>query len=134
MLLSGGGSSGVTRAVDGRVVVHRDSICGGEHGTTCEHPESRSWLKNFTVTSPRHSSIIQKKSLTLTTAKSSRPTLKKRLRIPTHAGAEMPDETGSGVIRSLRENEKAPEFPGLSVPCRLEQGMPGGGGGNRTRL
>lgn len=53
-------------------------------------------------------------------------------RIPTRAGAEMPDETGSGVIRPLHENEKAPEFLGLSAPRRLVQGMPGGGGGNRT--
>ena len=42
----------------------------------------------------------------------------KATRVPTRAGAEMPDETGSGVIRPLHENEKAPEFLGLSAPRR----------------
>ena len=35
-------------------------------------------------------------------------------RNPTRAAAEMSDESGNGVIRPLRDNEKAPEFPGLS--------------------
>jgi len=60
----------------------------------------------------------------------------KATRIPTRASAEI-DEKGvkpsnDAVIRPLRENEKAPEFPGLSVPCMIVQGMPDGGGGNRT--
>ena len=38
----------------------------------------------------------------------------KATRIPTRAAAEMSDESGNGVIRPLRDNEKAPEFPGLS--------------------
>ncbi len=38
----------------------------------------------------------------------------KATRNPTRAAAEIGDETGNCVIRPLRENEKAPEFPGLS--------------------
>ena len=38
----------------------------------------------------------------------------KATRNPTRAAAEMSDESGNGVIRPLRDNEKAPEFPGLS--------------------
>ena len=34
----------------------------------------------------------------------------------TRASAEMPEIEGTPVIRPLRENEKAPEFPGLSRP------------------
>ena len=33
---------------------------------------------------------------------------------PTQQATETADETGNGVIRPLRDNEKAPEFPGLS--------------------
>ncbi len=40
-----------------------------------------------------------------------------------HNTAEMSEIDGKPVIRPLRENEKAPECPGLSVPCRLVQGM-----------
>lgn len=36
-------------------------------------------------------------------------------RIPTRTEAEMRDGTGNGVIRPLRDNEKAPENPGLSA-------------------
>ena len=56
----------------------------------------------------------------------------KATQIPTQTGAEIGDINGKAVIRPLRENEKAPEFPGLSVPGRLVQGLPVGGGGNRT--
>ena len=43
----------------------------------------------------------------------------KATRIPTRAGAEMSDETGNGIIRPLRDNEKAPEFPGPSASRRF---------------
>ncbi len=43
----------------------------------------------------------------------------KATRNPTRAAAEISDETGTGVIRPLRDNEKAPEFPGPSAACRL---------------
>ncbi len=56
----------------------------------------------------------------------------KATQIPTQTGAEKNEINGKPVIRPLRENEKAPEFPGLSVPCSLVQRFPGGGGGNRT--
>ncbi len=36
----------------------------------------------------------------------------------THTRAETSGETGNGVIRPLRENEKGPVFPGLSAPFR----------------
>ena len=36
----------------------------------------------------------------------------------THSGAEISEPDGKPVIRPLRDNEKAPEFPGLSVTCR----------------
>ncbi len=39
--------------------------------------------------------------------------------IPTQKGTEMAEPDGKTVIRPLRENEKSPEFPGLSVSCRL---------------
>lgn len=38
---------------------------------------------------------------------------------PTQNGTEMGETDGKPVIRPLRENEKSPEFPGLSVSCRL---------------
>ena len=38
---------------------------------------------------------------------------------PTQKGTEMGETDGKTVIRPLRENEKGPEFPGLSVSCRL---------------
>ena len=56
----------------------------------------------------------------------------KATQIPTQTGAEKNEIDGKPVIRPLRENEKAPVFPGLSVPCRLVQELPVGGGGNRT--
>ncbi len=56
----------------------------------------------------------------------------KATRIPTRALSEMPETEGNSVVRPMRENEKAPEFPGLSVPCMLVQGSSGGGGGTRT--
>ncbi len=34
----------------------------------------------------------------------------------THSGAEIGETEGKAVIRPLRENEKGPEFPGLSRP------------------
>lgn len=34
---------------------------------------------------------------------------------PTQRAAEMRDDAGKGVIRPLRENENAPDFPGLSA-------------------
>ena len=37
---------------------------------------------------------------------------------PTHSAAEMSELDGNTVIRPMRDNEKAPEFPGLSVTCR----------------
>ena len=36
----------------------------------------------------------------------------------THSGAEISEPDGNGVVRPLRDNEKTPEFPGLSVSCR----------------
>lgn len=45
-------------------------------------------------------------------------------RFPTRAPAEMPETNGKPIIRPLRENEKSPEFPGLSAACRLLHGMP----------
>ncbi len=60
----------------------------------------------------------------------------KATQIPTQSASEIEDKDVKPskpiVIRPLRENEKAPEFPGLSVPCRIVQGFSGGGGGNRT--
>lgn len=38
---------------------------------------------------------------------------------PTQSGTEMGETDGKPVIRPLRENEKGPEFPGLSASCRL---------------
>ncbi len=38
---------------------------------------------------------------------------------PTQKGTEMSETDGKPVIRPLRENEKGPEFPGLSVSCTL---------------
>ncbi len=58
--------------------------------------------------------------------------VKKAAHIPAHNPAEMVEIEGKLVVRPLRENEKAPEFPGLSVPCRDVQGRSGGGGGNRN--
>ena len=43
----------------------------------------------------------------------------KATRIPTRAGAEMSDETRNGIIRPLRDHEKAPEFPGPSASRRF---------------
>ncbi len=40
----------------------------------------------------------------------------KATRFPTRALSEMTEIEGTPVIRPLRENEKAPEFPGLSRP------------------
>ena len=37
----------------------------------------------------------------------------------THSAAEMSEPDGKPIIRPLRDNEKAPEFPGLSAACRL---------------
>ena len=37
----------------------------------------------------------------------------------THSAAEMSEPDGTSVMRPLRDNEKVPEFPGLSVTCRL---------------
>ena len=37
---------------------------------------------------------------------------------PTHSGTEMGEIQANSVVRPLRENEKAPEFPGLFVVCR----------------
>ena len=34
----------------------------------------------------------------------------------THSGAEISEPDGNVVVRPLRDNEKAPEFPGLSRP------------------
>lgn len=55
---------------------------------------------------------------------------------PTQTATEIEDNgvnrTESKVIRPLRGNENAPEFPGRSVPCRLVQRLSVGGGGNRT--
>jgi len=45
----------------------------------------------------------------------------KATQIPTQQAAEIADDSGKGVIRPLRDNEKAPDFPGLSdaaVACR----------------
>ena len=36
----------------------------------------------------------------------------------THSGAEISEPDGYAVVHPLRDNEKAPEFPGLSVSCR----------------
>ncbi len=36
----------------------------------------------------------------------------------THSGAEISEPDGNSVVRPPRDNEKAPEFPGLSVSCR----------------
>ena len=36
----------------------------------------------------------------------------------THSAAEINEMRGNGVVRLTRDNEKGPEFPGLSVPCR----------------
>ena len=38
---------------------------------------------------------------------------------PTQSGAEISELVGKPVIRPLRDNEKAPEFPRLSAACRL---------------
>ncbi len=38
---------------------------------------------------------------------------------PTQKGTEISEPDGKPVIRPLRDNEKAPEFPGLSAACRL---------------
>ncbi len=46
----------------------------------------------------------------------------KATRIPTRAPAEMVENVAKAVIRPLRENEKAPAFPGLSVPFRIMHG------------
>ena len=43
---------------------------------------------------------------------------------PTQSGTEMSESEGKPVIRPLRENEKAPEFPGLSAACRLLHNLP----------
>lgn len=48
------------------------------------------------------------------------------------SGTKMSEWTGRPVSRPLSENEKAPECPGLSAPCRMVQGMPIGGGGRRV--
>ena len=42
----------------------------------------------------------------------------------THSGAEIGETEGKAVIRPLRENEKGPEFPGLSAACRLLHSLP----------
>ena len=42
---------------------------------------------------------------------------------PTQSGAEIGESDGITVIRLLLENEKGPEFPGLSVPIRYMHGM-----------
>ena len=36
----------------------------------------------------------------------------------THSAAEMSEPDGNAVVRPLRDNEKALEFPGHSVSCR----------------
>jgi len=38
---------------------------------------------------------------------------------PTHSGTEMTESEGKPVIRPLSENEKGPEFPGLSTSFRI---------------
>ena len=38
---------------------------------------------------------------------------------PTQKGTEMSEPNGKTVIRPIRENEKGPEFPGLSASCTL---------------
>ncbi|MFM9959691.1 MAG: tyrosine-type recombinase/integrase [Planctomycetaceae bacterium] len=38
---------------------------------------------------------------------------------PTQSGTEMSESEGKPIIRPLRDNEKAPEFPGLSAACRF---------------
>ena len=42
---------------------------------------------------------------------------------PTQKGTEMSETDGNPVIRPLRENEKGPEFPGLSASCTLLRKM-----------
>ncbi len=42
----------------------------------------------------------------------------------THSAAEINELDGNRVIRPLRDNEKGPEFPGLSVPFPLVNSLP----------
>ena len=48
----------------------------------------------------------------------------KAAQIPTQSGTEMTESEGKTVIRPLRENEKGPEFPGLSTTCRMLRKKP----------
>ena len=57
---------------------------------------------------------------------------KKAAHIPAHNTAEMSEIDGKPVIRPLRENEKAPVFPGHFRSLPLSVRNESGGGGNRT--
>ena len=63
------------------------------------------WLGNSQLIAAKHYLQVTDEHFTQATTQN-----------PTQSGAEIGESDGITVIRPLRENEKAPEFPGLSRP------------------